>query len=264
MPEFGCGTAAAQFLAQFVPSARNTPALFGASRLDAATEADLEAAVRLGEERGVSGRIARDASGRPGRFGWKAQTAALEDFVTAACVNELGLSTASTPQPADPTQPEGPIGVDLDADQVSALVSFVASLPAPVPAALPVAGAARFTRAGCTACHQARIGAVVGAYTDLLLHDLGPGLADGGFGYGVARTEEAAEPREWRTPPLWGVADSAPYLHDGRAATLEAAIEAHGGEAEASREAYGQLPRGAQVELLDFLRALGPAPAGPA
>jgi CxxC motif-containing protein (DUF1111 family) len=181
--------------------------------------------------------------------------------VNAACASEVGLSTPSVPQPPDPTRPDeaAASGIDLDAGQVASLVAFVASLSPPAAATLPDPGRTRFEEVGCTACHQERIGPVDGAYTDLLLHDLGPVLSDGGFGYGaiVAVADEAADPRERRTPPLWGVGQSAPYLHDGRAGTLEAAIVAHDGEASASRDAYQRLSRRARLELLDFLRALG-------
>lgn len=265
IPEFGCGTAFVRFMAQFQAHPRNTPALFGAGALDQVSEAELEAAVRDGEARGVSGRIARDDAGRVGRFGWKAQTATLTDFVNAACAGELGLATPTVAQPADPLLPEShadraaaaPPPLDLDARQVDALTAFVAALPSP-PAADPStdAGRARFDAVGCTACHQARLGAVSGAYTDLLLHDLGPTLSDGAFYGGAPQTASAAEPMEWRTPPLWGVASSAPYLHDGRADTVEAAIALHAGEASPSRDAYDQLPDGERAELLAFLASL--------
>jgi CxxC motif-containing protein (DUF1111 family) len=93
-------------------------------------------------------------------------------------------------------------------------------------------------------------------YTDLLLHDMGPELDDG-------YTEGIAETSEWRTPPLWGIGlqerfqgGRAFYLHDGRAATLDAAIELHGGEAESSRDAFLALDDGARSSLLRFLRSL--------
>lgn len=90
-----------------------------------------------------------------------------------------------------------------------------------------------------------------------MLHDLGPALADGGLGYFfVEETEEMATASEWRTPPLWGIAATAPYLHDGRAATLEDAILAHGGEAESAMVAYSALEYASQRELLDFLASL--------
>jgi CxxC motif-containing protein (DUF1111 family) len=253
IPEFGCGTAAHQFFLAFQESERQTPALFGAALLDAVSEEDLAAAVAAGEAAGVSGRIARDAEGRPGRFGWKAQTATLATFVEAACAAELGLSTPTTPQAPDPLAAEPPpAGPDLSAQQVAELVAFVASLPPPARAS--GAGGARLAAAGCTACHAERLGAVEGAYTDLLLHDLGFALAEPGGGYGASNQAlAAATPDEWRTPPLWGLGDSAPYLHDGRAATLDDAVRAHGGEATPSVAAYAALSDAERAELLTWL-----------
>lgn len=260
VPEFGCGTAAMHFFSQFTQSFRQTPALFGASALDRITEQDLEVARLAGESAGVSGRIARDAEGRAGKFGWKGQTATIASFVEAACVTEIGLGTPSTPQPADPTEREpAQSGPDLSPQQLTDLVAFVESLPAPLSrsSAEAVGGRSVFHQVGCEACHAERLGTLEGAWTDLLLHDLGPDLADGGLGYAqMARTEDGAEPSEWRTPPLWGLSASAPYLHDGRASTLEDAIGAHSGEATAALQAYSALDKAAKDRLTDFLLSL--------
>lgn len=92
-------------------------------------------------------------------------------------------------------------------------------------------------------------------YTDLLLHDMGDGLADG-------RPEHLAGGREWRTAPLWGlglaqtVLPGASYLHDGRARTPEEAILWHGGEAEAARGAFAAAGAGERAALLRFLGSL--------
>ena len=86
-------------------------------------------------------------------------------------------------------------------------------------------------------------------FSDLLLHDMGSALADGiaqGFATGA----------DFRTPPLWGVRDSAPYLHDGRAATLEDAIALHGGEGEVARQRFLALPADREAALLAFLRVI--------
>jgi len=93
------------------------------------------------------------------------------------------------------------------------------------------------------------------AYTDLLLHDMGPGLDDG-----VA--EGVAQPQEWRTPPLWGlgltrrVLGEELYLHDGRARSLEEAILWHGGEAEGAKRRFLALSKEDREALLDFLKGL--------
>ena len=264
VPEFGCGTAMMHFMDQFEPRFRQTPSLRGIAGFDAVTEADLTAAASAGEALGVSGRIARDVDGRPGRYGWKGQVSTLRTFVEQACANEIGLTTPTVAQPEDPNvQHAMPAGIDLNAEQVDSLVAFVASLPAPAPAATD-AGQQHFESAGCTACHTARIGPVQGAYTDLLLHDMGHALSDAASGYGgpIAGAPTTTEAGEWRTPPLWDLATSAPYLHDGRAPTLDDAITAHGGEAIASRDAYLALSGGERKALLAFLGGLG-SPATP-
>jgi CxxC motif-containing protein (DUF1111 family) len=115
---------------------------------------------------------------------------------------------------------------------------------------------------------------VNGIYSDLLLHDMGPKLSDPapavsptqrfsfGSGYGggsisIASTANVSElQREWRTPPLWGVRDSGPYLHDGRAATLEEAIAWHGGEAEVSAQKFSELLATDRAYLIAFLNTL--------
>jgi len=141
---------------------------------------------------------------------------------------------------------------------VAGLTTFVASLPPPKSDPGEHAGKAVFEAVGCVACHCERIGAVEGVYSDLLLHDLGHTLRDEALSsYGpVERVEGSAEGTEWRTPPLWGVADSAPYLHDGRAPSLHQAILLHGGESDEIRRAYEALPRSDREELLAFLRHL--------
>ena len=102
---------------------------------------------------------------------------------------------------------------------------------------------------------RALAGRIIEPFTDLLLHDLGDGLADGS-------TEYAAGGREWRTPPLWGlglarvIQPSAGYLHDGRARTLTEAVLWHGGEAMAARERFRTMPPAERAALLAFLESL--------
>jgi CxxC motif-containing protein (DUF1111 family) len=141
-------------------------------------------------------------------------------------------------------------------------------------------GKALFATVGCATCHTPKLGDVEGIYSDLLLHDLGPGLTDAGSSYGifqpnpqptpqkdpkpdqivktVAKKSQAvvAEAQEWRTPPLWGVRDSGPDLHDGRATTLEQAIALHGGEAEESTKKFNALSLQERQKLLAFLKTL--------
>ena len=98
----------------------------------------------------------------------------------------------------------------------------------------------------------------MGAYTDILLHDMGAALADGlSFGIPQASTISPDNTvQEYRTQPLWGVSMHAPYLHDGRAETLEEAILLHGGEAQAIRDAFASLPPAQRDFIITFLEHL--------
>ena len=180
--------------------------------------------------------------------------------------------------------------LDLTDAQCRSLTAFVEQLPRPQqvypesPGELARirAGELVFDRAGCTDCHVPTFAGITGFYSDMLLHNMGDALADrasanpelefiGGTGGGssysgggssssLARTRTRALPceceNEWKTPPLWGVADSAPYLHDGRAATLEDAILMHDGEGAPARYAYELLPEAERWHLLAFLESL--------
>jgi CxxC motif-containing protein (DUF1111 family) len=133
------------------------------------------------------------------------------------------------------------------------------------------AGKALFKSIGCAECHVEKLGDVEGLYSDLLLHAMSPELADTPS-YGAFLAGAAAQPvnpagvrpaergiareEEWRTPPLWGLRDSAPYLHDGRASSLDEAIALHGGEASVAARRYRQLPPRDQAQLQLFLRSL--------
>ena len=124
-----------------------------------------------------------------------------------------------------------------------------------------------FHAAGCVDCHRPKfvtdrlVGQpeqsfqLIWPYSDLLLHDMGEGLADG-------RPEGSADGREWRTPPLWGiglteaVTGKASFLHDGRAASLLEAVLWHGGEAERARDTVARLPAADREALIRFLESL--------
>lgn len=270
-------------------SQRNTTSLFGLGLIDAIpTQALTQVAEQQAKQYpDVSGRVAPAGEGLAGKFGWRGQVASLEDFVLTACAVELGLETpdhrqSSNPQALDYKSP----GLDLTEEQCEALVAFVASLPPPqriMPADreqafLASSGEQLFETIGCAACHVRKLGDVDGIYSDLLLHDLGPDLADpvparpqtvlvgttqvSGGAYGGGSVQRFADipsnvEQEWKTPPLWGVRDSAPYLHDGRAATLEAAILQHGGEARFSAERFAELSGDQQLRVLAFVNAAG-------
>ena len=217
------------------------------------------------------GRALRLVDGHVGRFGWKAQTTTLGGFVRAACANELGLGNPSQPQPVSMAKRDYKApGLDLTNEQCDQLTAYVGTLGHPVeevpdsPAQARQAaeGKKRFDLIGCSDCHKQDVGPAKGIYSDLLLHRMGQTLVGGGT-YGdlppnLPDFAEGGAPQssEWRTPPLWGVADSAPYLHDGRAADLNQAIELHAGQAKSVADKYKQLKWEQKEELLAFLRTL--------
>ncbi len=145
---------------------------------------------------------------------------------------------------------------EMSEDDLFALVSYVMLIAPPEPAALNAQtthGRDLFNELGCPGCHTPRLNGPRGAlpvYSDLLLHDMGPGLADG-ISAGLATGTE------FRTQPLWGVGVVAPYLHDGRAQTLKEAILLHGGEAQSGRDAAALLSEPDMQDLVAFLESLG-------
>lgn len=145
---------------------------------------------------------------------------------------------------------------ELHPDDLFALVAFQMLMAAPQfeePTEQSNRGRLLFHEAGCSKCHVPRLNGPRGpvpAYSDLLLHDMGPLLADG-----IVMKEATGS--EFRTQPLWGVAAAAPYLHDGRAATLHDAILWHGGTAQRARDAYAAMSEQEQEDLIEFLMSLG-------
>jgi CxxC motif-containing protein (DUF1111 family) len=252
-------------------SQRNSIALFGAGLIDSIPDAALLAPARRareeeeyggGDRLRVLGRVSRVAGSRLGRFGWKAQSGRLADFVRMACASELGLDNPGHRQavPLFDSQLK-PKRNDLTDLQCNQMTMFVASLPRPeerIPAdpaaaAEAASGKKLFRAMGCANCHVRRLGDVDGLYSDLRLHGMGEALA-GESSY--LETSETPKATEWRTPPLWGVADSAPYLHDGRAPTLAAAIKMHGGEGREAKVRFEQASASEQRQLLAFLHTL--------
>lgn len=268
-------------------SQRNPTPLFGIGLIDRIPDEAIVAAAarRFPGSAQVRGRISRLKGGRIGRFGWKAQTATLDEFIRSAAATEMGLEVAGHPQAADPRLPGvGAPGPDMDQEECEALILYVRSLPPPVvrePAdgkdeSMTKAGETTFKSIGCAGCHMPRLGDVEGVYSDLLLHDMSPQLGDTGQ-YGLFVTNPAGangpalpgEPREeragatlqeWRTPPLWGLRDSAPYLHDGRAATIDQAIALHGGQGTSSAKRYAQLSPRRKQQLEAFLMSMAAPP----
>jgi CxxC motif-containing protein (DUF1111 family) len=252
-------------------SERNTPALFGAGLIDA-VPAEVLARTAAAQDAAIRGRVAHRGEGRVGRFGWKAQTATLREFVLVACANELGLSVPGHFQAASPLDPGAPFkGLDLSQSDCDALIAYVRCLPAPVALRPSSPGGAQvldegrklFESVGCAGCHTPDLGPLRGVYTDLLLHNMGPSLSDGSRSYGGGISPGDARPAEWRTPPLWGFRDSGPYLHDGRARTLEEAVAHHGGQGGASALRYFELSPGSRLRIQAFLKSLVAPPADP-
>ena len=249
---------------------RTTPDLFGFGLLDAVPEAEILALAdpldRNGD--GISGRPNRTADGRLGRFGRKAQVATLREFNTDAFVMEMGVTNPGNqteqtiggeplPPGIDPL-PEPEVGTA----QLAAADAFVRFLAPPPRGPLSFAaarGALLFRSVGCASCHVPALvtGAnpnpalrfrLVRAFTDLLLHDMGPDLADICLGQAL--------PSEFRTEPLMGLRFASTFLHDGRAATIRQAIELHGGEALGARNRFLQLTELEKYALVKFLKTL--------
>jgi CxxC motif-containing protein (DUF1111 family) len=244
----------------------------------------------------IQGRVSHVKDGRIGRLGWKGQVASVEDFVLNACAVELGLEVPGHHQAMIPQAPRyRASGLDLTSEECAALVAYVRSLPRPVErhasgveeAKIHEAGRATFASIGCAGCHSPRLGNVQGIYADLLLHDMGQEMSDDGSysesagddeplvpqnNAGVvdgrpARTRAPQGPRgatrrEWRTPPLWGFRDSGPYLHDGRAQTLEQAVAMHGGQGAASAQKFFELSPRERLQVEGLLKSLVAPPSG--
>jgi len=272
-----------------VVAMRQTTPLFGLGLIEAIPDGQIEdyaaeQARLFPRQAGRVNRITDVASGRGrvGRFGWKDQQATLLAFAGDAYLNEMGITSRLF---RDENAPNGD-GAKLRAcdkvadpedkeDDITAFENFMRFL-APPPgredctrpghrhAANPRGGVSRtplgelvFERAGCAVCHHAGYttvstfaalnGETVDAYSDFLLHDVGTG--DG--------IEQAgAGANELRTAPLWGLKQSAPYLHDGSAATVRDAIMRHGNQGAASQRAFRSLSVFDQRALLAFLDSL--------
>ncbi|NBB84339.1 MAG: thiol oxidoreductase [Alphaproteobacteria bacterium] len=220
-----------------------------------------------------------------GRFGWKANEPTLAQQNAHAFAGDVGLSSPLAPaawgdcteaQPAcraaihgddDPDSP----GVEVPQELMDPLLFYTQHLAVParrdVEDPQVLRGRGLFYETGCEECHTSRFVTardaateplswqLVWPYSDLLLHDMGPGLADN-------RPDGQATGSEWRTAPLWGigltetVVGHTYYLHDGRARNLTEAILWHGGEAEAARDTFAAMPADDREALLAFLKSL--------
>jgi CxxC motif-containing protein (DUF1111 family) len=228
---------------------------------------------------GVSGRARRVTTSdgvRVGRFGWKAGMVTIRDQVARALRLDIGITSRLHPgsdetavQTEAVKRPNGG-SPEITDEALDAIAAYCATLGVPArrdvndPSVLR--GNAAFDEAGCARCHGGMF--LTGASpfaalahqriepgTDLLLHDMGPDLAE-------RVSARAASGSEWRTPPLWGlglhehVTGYRFLLHDGRARTLTEAILWHGGEAGASRDAFAKMPAAKRRDLLTFLESL--------
>jgi CxxC motif-containing protein (DUF1111 family) len=262
-------------------SQRNTPALWGAKLIDELPAKEIIAQEKRESARAMFasahsedvpvGRAVRLANGQVGRFGWKGQSPSLGAFVQAACANELGLGNPGQAQPRPLSRPDYvPRSDNLTQEQCDQLTAFCASLPRPVErlpkdsaaAEEAVAGKRLFSTIGCADCHTPNLGSIEGLYSDLLVHRMGQDL-EGGGSYNDPPVpvpdgppDRGPSAAEWRTPPLWGVADSAPYMHDGRANTLEDVITLHRGQATRASQRFANLTKAEQMQLIAFLKTL--------
>jgi CxxC motif-containing protein (DUF1111 family) len=275
-------------------SARIAPQLVGLGLLEAVPETTLLALADANDANGdgISGKpqIGTDpvtGDKRLGRFGWKAGATSLRHQIAGALNTDMGVMTSVLPKPDCGAMQQGcgnDKGPELGDDYLADLVKYVHLLGVRARRNLndsdALHGEMLFGQLGCASCHVAELNTsplaqlaelrnqTIHPYTDLLLHDMGAGLADN-------LGEGQASGAEWRTTPLWGLGLSAcvtggvegpfqkqvctphhDYLHDGRARTIAEAILWHGGEGQKSKAAFVALSAADQAALLKFLESL--------
>ena len=241
---------------------RQTPSIFGAGLIDSIFESEILANEDPDDLdgdgiQGIARLIDVDGELEVGRFGWKSQIPTLRDFVRDALGGETGITVPDDGRGfgmlTDDDVVADPEVTEEDIDDMAFYLGQLAAPPrrGATPESIE-AGETHFDEIGCADCHIPSLEGEDGPvelYSDLLLHDVLPddfrGMAEEGAGVGL-----------YRTPPLWGISRTAPYMHDGRAETVEDAILAHDGEALDAREAYEDLTAEEQVELLLFLADL--------
>lgn len=262
---------------------RLAPPIFGAGLLEAVPESAILSTVATAPATAGAAATAgvpswQDYRGRRtlGRFGWQGGSVSVRDQTTKAFAREMGLSSSDIPADDCTTaqrdclaQPNGG-QPEVPAELLAAVLEFQRWLAVPAmgdaDASAPN-GRQLFAALGCAGCHRPvlpveytdsagrPVHGTIAPYTDLLLHDLGPGLAD-------VDLSGASVPTRWRTAPLWAVAYTSraasppTLLHDGRARTLEEAILWHDGEAQLARRGFEALPAAARRQLLDWLAHL--------
>ena len=256
-------------------SARLAPPLVGLGLLEAVSETTITALADPNDSNGdgISGRLhtvidPESGVSRLGRFTGKAAKARLSHQIAAALNTDMGVTTAVFPNPDGTTTGAAPELSPADLDKITRYVALLGvSARRDLTDALALRGAQLFTTAQCVKCHTPDLttgpyhpmtelrSQAIHPYTDLLLHDMGPSLADN-------MGENGASGSEWRTPPLWsigltaGVSGGEAYLHDGRARSLEEAILWHEGEAAAAKETFRTMPTADRAALIRFLKSL--------
>ena len=269
--------------AETMVSPRIANQMIGMGLLEAVPEEDILAAADPddGDGDGISGRanyVWDNFNERValGRFGWKANEPSVAQQTAGAFLGDIGITTPlfadnnCGDDAADCRAAPNGGTPEIDPDDFDKVVLYASSLAVPARRdwADPVVlqGKALFTEIGCADCHTPLLttgihptipslsNQTIRPYTDLLLHDMGAGLADG-------RPDFLATGSEWRTPPLWGLGLIATVnghtnlLHDGRARDAQEAILWHGGEGEASRDNFARLDAGQRAALLRFLNS---------
>lgn len=276
---------------QAMISPRIAPQIAGVGLIDAIAEADIlaNAATQAASPGPVKGQVNRvwddfAQAQRIGRFGWKANQASVASQSAGAFLGDIGITSSQHPAEACTASqkdclaaPRGSQGKAPEIDDVTlANVIFYQNTLAPAArrnadSAQVLRGQALFAQAQCSACHRpsyttatppfprlssAKVqGLKIWPYTDLLLHDMGPDLADG-------RPDYAANGQQWKTPPLWGVGlvhdvnGHRQLLHDGRANGVLEAILWHGGEAQAAKQQVLKLNARDRQALVAFVESL--------
>ncbi|HXI72117.1 MAG TPA: di-heme oxidoredictase family protein [Verrucomicrobiae bacterium] len=256
-------------------SVRLAPQLVGMGLLEAVSESTIQALAdpNDADHDGISGRIQTvvdPETGQPrlGRFGYKGGKARVSHQIAGAYNTDMGVTSPIFPVLDDGTSNAIP---EVSLDDIDKLNRYVTLLGVSARRSLndpqALQGEQLFASANCVKCHTATLttspyhpmtelrNQVIHPYTDLLLHDLGPGLADN-------MGEASASGSEWRTAPLWsigltaGISGGEAYLHDGRARSLEEAILWHDGEAAASKEIFRTMSATERAALIKFLKSL--------
>ncbi len=291
-PRYGIEGASGDVGAETMMSPRLAPQMIGLGLLEAVPAADILAHADEADADGdgISGRaniVWSQVHQLPmlGRFGWKAGMPTIREQSAGAFSGDMGLSTAVFPDPygdcttaqtdcraaATGQEPDIRDGLEVDRAAFDLVTYYSRNLAVPerrdVADPVVLQGKALFQEMACASCHVPKFVTnrlsdqpeqsfqLIWPYSDMLLHDMGPGLADN-------RPEARASGTEWRTAPLWGIGLTAQVsgrtelLHDGRARNLTEAILWHGGEALPARDAFADSPKGDRDALIAFLESL--------